>query len=349
MAAGIELGHGHSGIEFDTAALNEFLKRVLPDVSGDLQIQRTSGGQSNPTFFLRYDNRSIVLRTRPPGALAASAHAIDREFRVLQALRSTPVPVPTAIFYCSDNDVIGTPFYLMERVDGRIFHEASLPSIPPKARRAFYASMAATLASLHGIEWRGVGLADFGQPHNYFARQFARWSRFWREQGLGDNGDLDAIIVWIERNLPLDDTAAICHGDFRLANIMFHSTLPRVSAVLDWELSTIGHPLADLAFSCLAYHSRPDENGGLLGINLEEGDIPTEDEYLQMYYDTAVSVQRVEVFHKVFALFRAAVGAESIASRATAGQGLSPSSAELGRRLGKSYARRACLLIADVS
>jgi aminoglycoside phosphotransferase (APT) family kinase protein len=329
----------------DIGALDEFLKGALPNVSGALRLQAAQGGQSNPTYFVRYDNCSMVLRTKPGGVVAASAHAIDREFRVLEALWPTAVPVPRPILYHQAADVIGTPFYLMECVQGHVYPDASLPEISKETRNAYYYAMAHALGTLHGVDWRGVGLSNFGKPTDYFARQFVRWSRFWREYGMGGNDDLDAVILWIEHNLPEARAACICHGDFRLANIMFDSNSPRVAAVLDWELSTIGHPLADAAFSCLAYHSGTDENGGLLGMDLCKHGIPTQREFLAAYYASTGSSLRVETFHMVFALFRAAVGAESIASRASKGQGMNAKSVNFGRRMGKAYSHQALNLI----
>jgi aminoglycoside phosphotransferase (APT) family kinase protein len=329
----------------DVGALSEFLRRAFPEISGTLRLKAAEGGQSNPTYFVRYDNCSMILRTKPVGAVAASAHAIDREFCVLKALQPTAVPVPRPILYHAATDIIGTSFYLMEWVQGRVYHDAALPSVSGQARRSYYDSMARALGTLHGVDWRAVGLSDFGKSTDYFARQLARWSRFWRDLGMGGNEDLDAVMLWIERNLPGEEAVCICHGDFRLANIMFDPTHPQVAAILDWELCTIGHPLADVAFSCLAYHSGPDENGGLLGSDLEACGIPTQCEYLETYYAATGTGLRVETFHMVFALFRAAMGAESIASRAGRGQGMRETSANFGRRMGRAYARRALSLI----
>jgi len=332
----------------DFAAFNEFLISNL-GLSGAARITPATGGQSNPTFFVEIDDRQLVLRTKPAGTLAASAHAIEREYRILQALSGTDVPVPAPILYHADNDVLGRPFYVMERIAGHVFHDAALEPVPREKRRGLFMSMAQGMGALHRVDWSAVGLDDYGRATQYFERQLSRWGRFWQEHGLGENQDLDAVIAWLLNNVPASDTAAINHGDFRIANMLFDSGLDRLAAVLDWELSTIGHPLADAAFSCLAYHSAPADNGGVMGLDLEQHGIPSQDEYLAAYYDAVGTAERLEPFHMIFALFRAGVGAESIASRAAQGQGMDHRSAEFGRRLGKTYARRARDLISGVA
>ena len=332
----------------DFTALDAFLKARIPDLRGAPRVTPAAGGQSNPTFFIDYDACAMVLRTRPPGVLAASAHAIDREYRVLEALAPTSVPTPMPIVYEPDPSILGRPFYLMEKVVGLVCYDAALAAVPRERRRGLYLGMAQSLGALHGVDWVAADLADYGRPDRYFERQLARWSRVWAEQGLGDNEDLDAVVAWLSDNLIVSEVAAISHGDFRIANLVFKPQLDGIAAVLDWELSTIGHPLADLGFSCLGYHSQPSENGGLLGLDLPALGIPSQSEFLDAYYASAPAAGRLEPFHLIFALFRASMGAETIASRAAAGQGLDEGSLTFGRRMGAAYAKRARDLIAGV-
>jgi aminoglycoside phosphotransferase (APT) family kinase protein len=309
-----------------------------------MRLERIGGGQSNPTFFVGYDDRRLVLRKQPPGEVLPSAHAVDREYRVLRALSGTSVPAPQALLFHANRDVVGTPFYVMERLDGRVFHEGSLPGIAPNDRRAMYFSMAETMARLHTVDWAAIGLADYGKQGNYFARQIGRWTKQWQLSRTRDIPEIDRVSAWLQEHLPEDDETTICHGDFRLGNLMFHPEEPRVIAVLDWELSTLGHPLADAAFSCLAWHSRPEWYGGIMGLDLDALGIPTQEEYLQHYYRAAGRSTGVEVFHLVFSLFRFAVILEGIAGRAKAGNAAAENAAQVGD-LSVAYARRAVELI----
>ncbi len=331
----------------DLAALGEYLRAQVPGASGEPTLVPAAGGQSNPTFFLTLGARRLVLRKQPPGELAPSAHAIDREFRILTALQHSAVPVPRPVLFCADRAVLGTPFYLMECVEGTVEGEAALPGRPIEARRALYLSAAETLGALHALDWEAAGLDDYGRTGDYFARQLARWSRFWREQGLGGNPDLDAVIRWLETSLIPDSAATISHGDFRFANLIVAPDRPVVAAVIDWELSTIGHPFFDVGYFCMAYHTAPAENGGLLGLDHAALGIPYKGEFLAAYHHRAGSAAPFGTFHQIFALFRASVGSESIAARAARGQGTDAGSGEFGRRMGAAYARRARELIAS--
>lgn len=335
------------GIDFDPIRLDGYLRQVLPEVSGDLVVERTLGGMSNPTYFLRRGDWRAVLRKQPNAVLMPSAHAIDREYRVLNALRGSAIPVPAPLHYCSDREVIGTPFYLMERIDGRVFEGFEMVGVAPHERRAMYDSMGATMASLHSLDFRAVGLGDYGRPGNYFARQLSRWSQQWAQfrRGDDDNPDLDRIVAWLSERVPASDTLALCHGDFRITNMMFHPSEPRVVAVIDWELSTLGHPLVDVAFNSQAWRMAPDENGGLLGLPLAELGIPTEEAYLERYYELAGSTERMTTFHQVFAMFRGAVGSAGVAMRGEAGNGFLPDAARVGRKLARAYAKRGAHLI----
>lgn len=336
-----------ASVDFPVPALRDYLIAQLPELGGaGMRISATSGGQSNPTYFLHFGDRKLVLRKQPPGELAPSAHAVDREYRILTALQDSAVPVPRPLLYCDDRAVIGTLFYVMDCVDGTVEPEAALPARSPDERRAIYLSAAETLGALHALDWRAAGLGDYGREGAFFERQLARWTRFWREQGLGGNADLDAVIGWLEANMVDDATSTISHGDYRFANLILSPTRPAVAAVIDWELSTIGHPFFDLGYICMAYHTAPEENGGLIGLDRTALGIPDQREFLTAYHSRAGSAQAFGAFHQIFALFRASVGSESIASRAAKGQGTSQASGEFGRRMGRAYAHRARGLIA---
>lgn len=328
------------GLEFEPDRLDRFLKRAVADLDGDLRIERVPGGQSNPTFFITYGERRLVLRKQPPGALLPSAHAVDREHRIMTALAQTDVPVPKTVLFCEDRQVVGTPFYVMERVEGRVFSDGALPGVAPGERQLMYLSFARTLAALHNVDPAAIGLADYGKAGNYFARQIARWTRQWELSRTGENADVEHLIAWLPGHIPEDDATAIAHGDYRIGNVIFHPHEPRVVAVLDWELSTLGHPLADLAHSCIAWHSRPEEYGGLLALNCEALGIPSETDYTGAYYEAAQRGGRMTHFHVVFALFRFAVIFEGIAGRAKAGTAAAANASEVAH-LSRNFSRRA--------
>jgi aminoglycoside phosphotransferase (APT) family kinase protein len=324
--------------DFAPAVLDAFLRRRL-GVEGDLQLERIAGGQSNPTYFVTYDDRRLVLRKKPAGEVLPSAHAVDREYRVLTALAATDVPVPRTLLYHEKDDVVGTPFYVMERLEGRVVHDNALPGLTPAERAAVYRSMAETLAKLHAVDWAAVGLAGYGRPGDYFARQIARWTKQWQLSKTTDLPDVERLIDWLPAHVPADDCTTIVHGDFRLGNLMLHPTEPRVIGVLDWELSTLGHPLADLAHSCMAWHASPDEFGGLLGLDLDGLDIPDEAAFTATYYRHCGHDRRLEPFHHAFALFRFAVIFEGIAARALAGNAAAEDAAEVGKLAARFAAR----------
>ena len=330
-----------SDLEFDPARLDAFLREQVPGLSGAMQIERISGGQSNPTFFVTYPERRLVLRKKPPGRTLPSAHAVDREARVLTALAGSTVPVPRVVLFHAGDEVVGTPFYVMERLEGRVFATSDLDGAPAGDRRAMVMSFAETLARLHDIDWQAAGLEGFGRPGGYFARQVARWSRQWEAERFRDIPDLSRLQDHLLANLPEDDGAAsLVHGDFRLGNMMFHPRNPSVMAVLDWELSTIGHPLADLAFSVVCWRSLPSEYGGLLGLDLEALGIPSEAEFLARYYASRKTpASPMTPFHVAFSMFRFAVIFEGIAARARAGTAAGSNAGTVGD-LSLAFARR---------
>jgi len=329
---------------FDAARLDAFLRGALPGLAGEMRLARIGGGQSNPTFFVDYAGRSLVLRKQPPGELLPSAHAIDREYRVMRALASTAVPVPRVVLFHAERDVVGTPFYLMDKLEGRVFAPHSLPGLAPAERTAMYRSMAETLAALHRVDPAAVGLADYGKPGNYFARQVSRWSKQWEASRTRANPALDRLIAWLPSHIPEGDETAICHGDYRIGNLMFDPVTPRVVGVLDWELSTLGHPLADLGFNAMAWHTRPDEYGGLRGLDLAALGIPALEDYVAHYLRAAGRTDGIAPFHVAFALFRFAVIFEGIAARAAAGNAASDDAAETGK-LASAFANRAAELV----
>ncbi len=303
---------------FPTAGLEVVLaEKLRARLTGMLQM---GGGQSNPTFVLQTDKGEFVLRKQPSGKLLPSAHAVDREFRVLAALAETDVPVPQTYFFCDDPAVIGTPFYVMERLHGRVFWTPTLPEVPREGRRAIHFGMADALARLHRVDYRAVGLADYGKPGSYFARQIARWTKQWEASRTRENRAIDLLAEWLTRNIPEgDDETVICHGDFRLDNMMFHANEPRVIGIFDWELSTLGHPLADLAYACIRFHLPPPIYDGLMGLDLAPLGLPTEAEFTGVYSERVGKPAVVTPFHLAFSLFRIAVIIEGVVARAKAG------------------------------
>ena len=332
-------------LEFDPARLDAFIRTRTPGLDGPMSIERVAGGQSNPTFFVTCDDRRLVLRKQPPGDLLPSAHAVDREFRAMSALWGSAVPVPKALFFCDDKAIVGTPFYVMERLEGRVFHDCALPGCTPDERRELYRAMAETLAALHGIDPAARGLGDYGRPQGFYARQVRRWSEQWRATRTREDAAIERLIAWLPANIPDDPRTGVAHGDYRIGNLMFHPTEPRVVALLDWELSTLGPPLSDLAHSCIAWHSAPDQYGGLLGLDLAALGIPPQADYEADYTDALerngmAAPPGMTGFHMAFALFRWSMIFEGIAARAKAGTASSADAGAVGG-LAAVFAERA--------
>lgn len=327
-------------IEFDRARLHQFLDDSF-GASPKFELSRISGGQSNPTFFLTHGDQRLVLRKKPPGNLLPGAHAVEREFRVLSALsEKTEVPVPKPLLLHEDTDLLGTPFYLMERVEGRVFSDCALPDLPAPERRELYFGMAEAMAKLHAVRPDEIGLGDYGRPGNYFQRQIARWTKQWNESPSERIAALDELAQWLPDHLPNDDGAtSIAHGDFRLGNMLFHPTEPKVVAILDWELSTLGHPLADLGFCCMPWHTTPTEYCGILGLHLAAQSLPTERQFIDTYYRNAIPTSRLERFHIAFALFRFAVIFVGIADRVRLGNAAAHNASSVGP-LAERFAQR---------
>jgi aminoglycoside phosphotransferase (APT) family kinase protein len=286
MNAGAATDSGTSAIRqaFDEAALAAWMAEHVEGFAGPLSVEQFKGGQSNPTYKLATPRQSYVLRRKPPGTLLKGAHDIEREARVLGALGTTGFPVPTLHGLCSDERVIGTAFYLMDMIEGRIFWDATFPDVDRFTRPAYFEAMNAVMAQLHDIDHRAAGLDDFGRPGNYFERQIARWSQqYYDDTEAGRSAELERAIEWLSDNIPAGDETSLIHGDFRCDNLIFHPTEPRVIAVLDWELSTLGHPLADFAYHAMMYHMPPHIVAGLGGADLEALNIPPEADYIAAY------------------------------------------------------------------
>ncbi len=267
----------------DEVALNAWFRAQVADPAEPLSLSQFNRGASNPTYLLSAGSQRWVLRKKPPGTLLASAHQVDREYRVMSALGSVGFPVPRMRAYCEDATIIGTPFYVMDFLDGRIFRDARLPGMAPAERAAIYDALNATLARLHQIDPSAIGLADFGRPGNYFARQMDRWTRQYRGAETELIPAMERLMAELPARIPPGEEVSIAHGDYRLENVMFHPTEPRIIAVLDWELSTLGHPLADIAYGCILYHSTSESWGTLEGVDLQAAGIPDEAAYVAAY------------------------------------------------------------------
>ncbi len=272
---------------FDEARLEAYLRDAIPDFGEAMSVRQFQGGASNPTFLLTTQRAGgphlYVLRKKPPGVLLASAHQVDREYRVMKALEGTGVPVPHMRCLCLDEAVIGTGFYVMDYLEGRIFRDATLPGVSPADRAQIYDQLNLTLAKLHQVDFEAVGLADYGKPGGYFQRQVTRWIRQYRGAETETIPAMEALIEALPGLIPPDDSVSIAHGDYRLENVMFHPTEPRLIAVLDWELSTIGHPFADIAYNCFMWRSHAATWGCLDGVDFKTSGIPTEADYLSAY------------------------------------------------------------------
>jgi aminoglycoside phosphotransferase (APT) family kinase protein len=325
--------------DFEPRRLEGYLKARLPELEGPMTVARIAGGQSNPTYRLTFASGDLILRKQPAGELLPSAHAVDREYRVQSALAATDVPVPRMLHLCEDRAVIGTLFYVMAALDGRVVHDSSIPGATPVERAAIYDAMNDVLARLHKVDWRAVGLEGFGRPGNYFARQIARWTRAWHASKTREIPELDRLAEWLPAKVPEGDETAIVHGDYRLGNLMFHPREPKVIALLDWELSTLGHPLADLAFNCLLWHSSRAMYYGIEDIDHAALGIPSQDAYVARYCARAGRTEGITPFHLAFACFRFAVIFEGIAKRAQIGTAAGADAEQVGR-LSVDYARR---------
>ncbi len=315
-------------------ALADYLQAHVPGFRGPLTARKFKGGQSNPTYRLDAASGTYVLRRKPPGKLLASAHAVDREFRVLRALHGGAVPVAEPIHLCVDESVIGSMFYVMSHIEGRVFWDPSLPEIDRDARDGYYQEIVRVLAAIHAIDVNAVGLSDFGKPGNYFARQIARWTEQYRASETEAMAAMDHLIAWLPAHCPADDgRVALVHGDYRLDNLIFHPSEPRVLAVVDWELSTLGHPVADLAYYCMALRlPRNPQLPGLAGMDRAALGIPDEAEILARYARLAGGAPPADwPFYLAFNFFRLAAIAQGVYKRAQQGNASHESALAVGR------------------
>ena len=308
---------------FNEERLAQWLEQNVDDYQGPLSVEQFKGGQSNPTYKLVTPTRSYVLRRKPPGPLLKGAHAIEREARVLSALAPAGFPVAHVYGLCTDDSIIGSWFFVMEMVEGRIFWDATFPVVAKHERAAYFDAMNETIAVLHRIDPGAVGLADYGRPGNYFERQIARWSKQYLDDAdAGRDPDMDRLIEWLPANIPAVDETSIVHGDFRCDNMIFHPTEPRVLAVLDWELSTLGHPLADFAYHAMMFRMPPDIVAGLGGADIDALGIPSEAEYLAAYCQRtgrALISEADYAFYVAFNFFRLAAIFHGIKGRVARG------------------------------
>ena len=337
----------HASGQFDHAVLADWMKNQGIIERVELSAKPLTGGQSNPTFLLTSGKQKLVLRKKPPGPLLPSAHAVDREYRVMKALQGSEVPVPKLFAYSDDVSIVGTPFYLMEFLEGRVIVDQSLPGMTRAERGAIYTEMNRIIAALHQVNPEAVGLADFGRAGNYFGRQIARWSRQYQESRTEDIDALNSLIEWLPQNIPAGDQTTIVHGDYRLDNLVLHPTEPRAIGLLDWELATLGHPLADFAYHCMSWHIPATLWRGIGGLDLAALGIPAEAEYVKRYSEiTGFSGLEHWDFYIAYNLFRMAAILQGIARRAVDGTAASADAIETGSKarplaeIGWEYAQR---------
>lgn len=319
-----------SGLPFDINSLSTWLRKYVKGISGEIKITKFNGGQSNPTYKIQAEDKFYVMRSKPGPAtqLLPSAHAIDREYAVMSALKMTNVPVPEMLAICDDESIIGRAFYIMEHMDGKIYWDQSLPSFDSSSRRQLYKAMNSVIANLHLVNPNQVGLSQFGKPGNYFERQISRWTKQYISSETDPIVEMRHLIDWLPRNIPStardEKLQRIVHGDFRLDNLMFMPTRPVVIALLDWELSTIGHPLADFSYHCMSWHIEPGIFRGIKGLNLETLGIPSEKEYITTYCESTNFYTPTELesewnFYMAYNMFRLASILQGIQKRIESG------------------------------
>jgi aminoglycoside phosphotransferase (APT) family kinase protein len=318
---------------FDIANLERYLLTHVEGFSGSLVVEQFKGGQSNPTFRLSAGGKHYVLRRKPPGKLLPSAHAVDREYRVITALHGSQVPVAKTYCLCLDETVIGTAFYVMDYVAGRVLWDPALPGMAVTERRAYFEELNRVIAALHSVDYTAIGLGDYGKPGSYIERQISRWSKQYRASETEHIPAMENLIEWLPKNIPQGDETRIVHGDYRMDNVMFHATEPRMLAVLDWELSTLGHPLADFSYHCMTWRLTPGQFRGMLGVDFKALGIPTEEEYVEMY---CRRTNRTGIpnwdFYMAYNMFRLAGILQGIMGRVKDGTAASEHAHEQGKR-----------------
>ncbi|MBJ89429.1 MAG: phosphotransferase family protein [Woeseia sp.] len=322
-------------LRFDPETLEEYMVSHVEGFEGPLTVKQFKGGQSNPTYLLISKSGKYVLRRKPPGKLLKSAHAVDREFRVISALYAADFPVPRPFVLCRDEEVVGTIFFIMEFVEGRIFWDLDLPECGPEERREIYDNANQKIADLHNFDVEELGLSDYGKPGNYFARQISRWTKQYLASEIENIADMHRLIEWLPDNIPDDDSVSVVHGDFRLDNMIFHQNQPKVLAVLDWELSTIGHPLGDFTYHMMTWQMPGIGIGssGLVGKDLIALGIPSEDDYLETYCNRTGRVSGIgnRNFYSAYNFFRLAAILQGIAGRVRDGTAASAHAEDAGR------------------
>ena len=321
---------------FDVSSLEHYLAQHIPELRGPLSVEQFKGGQSNPTYNVSdAAGRRFVLRRKPPGKLLPSAHAVDREFRVIHALYPTGFPVAKPHVLCEDALVIGTPFYVMDFVDGRVLWDQSLPGMTKTERAAIWDELNRVIAQLHTVDYRAVGLEEFGKPGNYIERQISRWTKQYQASETERVEAMDNLIAWLPKNIPPSASTTVVHGDYRLDNAIFHPKEPRILAVLDWELSTLGDPLADFAYHCMSWHIPPGQFRGIAGLDLKALGIPSEAEYVARYCERT-GQKRIDPshwdFYLAYNLFRIAAILQGILKRVVDGTAASAHARDAGSR-----------------
>ena len=326
---------------FDEDALTRFMSDHVDGFAPPLEVTQFQGGMSNPTFMLTDGNgKRYVLRKKPPGKLLPSAHAVDREFKVISALNATDVPVAKAYALCEDDAVIGQAFYIMEFLEGRVFRDVALPDLPPDERRAIYEAMNDALAKLHSVDFAAIGLSDYGRVGGYISRQVRRWSQQYEASKTDEIPEMDKLTAWLNDNMPDDSLTTIVHGDFRLENLIYHPTEPRVLAVVDWELGTLGNPLSDLAYNCLTYHYADPRWGDIIDRDYEATGIPSEEDYVAQYCARTGREIDDYTYYLVLSLFRFAAIIQGVYYRGVQGNAATPAALQ---RKGK------CELLAKIA
>lgn len=317
------------GHEFNEAALADFLATTIGEKVQAMTVLQFEGGQSNPTFQLSFNNQQYVLRKQPPGVLLHSAHQVDREHRVMQALADTNVPVPKMITFCDDPDITGTPFYIMEHVAGRVCSDLLLPDFAPAERRVLFQHLIDVMAKLHLVDYAEVGLAEgFGRPGNYYSRQISRWSKQYEASKTADIPEMGRLMRWLPDHIPETDETTIVHGDYRIGNAIVHATEPKIVAVLDWELSTLGHPLADLSYHCQNYYTKDYDDNSFNRPDLDELGIPAEAEILERYCAATGCKIGSWNFYLVYNMFRGASIIQGVYKRGLDGNASSATALE---------------------
>jgi aminoglycoside phosphotransferase (APT) family kinase protein len=326
---------------FDEDALTRFMSDHVDGFAPPLEVTQFQGGMSNPTFMLTDGNgKRYVLRKKPPGKLLPSAHAVDREFKVISALNATDVPVAKAYALCEDDAIIGQAFYIMEFLEGRVFRDVALPDLPPDERRAIYEAMNDALAKLHSVDFAAIGLSDYGRVGGYISRQVRRWSQQYEASKTDEIPEMDKLTAWLNDNMPDDSLTTIVHGDFRLENLIYHPTEPRVLAVVDWELGTLGNPLSDLAYNCLTYHYADPRWGDIIDLDYEATGIPSEEDYVAQYCARTGREIDDYTYYLVLSLFRFAAIIQGVYYRGVQGNAATPAALQ---RKGK------CELLAKIA